>query len=102
VAKGKNDLVWLGKGVFTRNGKNYKHGEVLPDGIEPKELASLKKKKLVGNPVKAADVSKNISLIEAQKKVIDELKSEIAGYEERFVEQNKIIAGYEEKLKNES
>jgi hypothetical protein len=109
VAKSKNVLVWLGSGVFTRKGKIYNHGDVLPDDIDPKEIASLKKKKLIGNPVKAADISRNASLVEAQKKVIEGLKSEIAGYEEKFngllesmAEKDKIIADYEEKLKNGS
>lgn len=109
MAKSKNGLVWLGKGIFTRKGKIYNHGDILPDDIDPKELASLKKKKLIGNPVKVADISKNISLIEAQKKVIEELKAEIADYGEKFnsllesvAEKDKIIAGYEEKSKDGS
>jgi hypothetical protein len=83
MAKAK--LVWLGKGVYTRAGKTYRNGDIMPDGIDQKELEGLKKKGKVGNPVKAVDVSETTALVEAQKKRIKELEAEI-------MEKNSIIA----------
>lgn len=96
MGKSNNGLVWLGKGVFTRAGRNYAPGDVLPvDDIDSKELASLKKRGLVGNPVKAVDASQDNRLIETQSKAIKELEAKIA-------EKDDIIAKLEEKSKNES
>jgi hypothetical protein len=110
MGKSKNALVWLGGGVFTREGKSYTHGDVLPvDDIDSKELASLKKKGLVGNPVKAVDASQDNRLIEAQAKAIKELeaalaecKMELKGAMELLGEKDNIIADLEKKLKDES
>jgi hypothetical protein len=74
----KEKLVWLGKGVFTRAGKIYKYGHVIPSNINEKELSSLKKKKLVGNPVKMATISQSNNLLEIQAKKIKELRAELA------------------------
>lgn len=96
-------LVWLGKGVFTRDGKTYKNGDIMPDGIDPKELESLKKKGKVGNPVKAVDISETTALVEAQKKLIKELQSDVSGKSEIIVdlenqisEKNQIISNLEQ------
>lgn len=74
----KQKLVWLGKGVFIRGGKVYHNGAVMPDGIDAKELESLKAKGKIGNPVKAVDFSETTALVEAQKKRIKDLESELA------------------------
>lgn len=79
-------LVWLGKGIFIRGGKVYKNGDIMPDGIDPKELESLKAKGKIGNPVKAVDFSETNALVEAQKKRIKDLESELA-------ENTEIISG---------
>lgn len=110
MGKSKNALVWLGKGVFTRKGKNYALGDVLPvDDIDSRELTSLKKKGLVGNPVDAVNASLDSSLVENQKKVIKELEAQLADCKEELksaieliVEKDDIIADLEEKTKNES
>ncbi len=90
MAKQKK-LVWLGKGILTRGGKVYKNGDIIPDGIDSKEIESLIAKNKVGNPVKAVDISESTALIEAQKNVIKDLQAEIAEYGE-------IISGMRDRL----
>ncbi len=75
--KNKAKMVWLGKGVLTRRGRTYKNGDVIPDGIDEKELAGLKKKGYIGNPVKVVDLSEKDALIEAQVVQIKKLQAEI-------------------------
>ena len=57
----KEKLVWLGKGVFTRGGKTYKAGDIMPDGIDSKELKSLKKN---GKIVKIEQIFEVVYLME--------------------------------------
>lgn len=92
MAKNKAKMVWLGKGVLTRAGKTYKIGDVIPDGIDEKELAGLKKKGLIGNPVKVVDLSEKDALVQTQADQIKKLQAEI-------VERDAIIATYNQENK---
>lgn len=97
----KKDLIWLGKGCFNFDGKDYFNGDILPcSEITEATLKRLLKLKKAGNPTKATSLSDSVELIKAQSLANSRLKEEISGRDEQIKELHAEISEKDELISN--